>query len=132
MTEATKRCGKCRECKPRSAFHRANGQPDGLQHRCKVCMRQTVNDNYRRREGLACSECGVLKLKTAFAHPRDRVPVCRLCEQSAEAAEAAARLSSPKPKLHVARPGRTQAESEQRNEAAIAQLVANTAAALGV
>ena len=127
MTEQTKRCGMCRQHKPRSEFHRATGQADGLQHRCKPCMRKSANRAYRRRLGKTCSACGVMKLPSAFDRPREMQPVCRQCDESLEV-----QLAPPKPKrVRFARPGRTDAESDALNDAAIDQIEANTAAALG-
>ena len=124
----TKRCGMCRKHKPRSEFYRANGQADGLQHRCKPCSRKSANAAYKRRLGKTCCRCGVMKLASAFARPREMEPVCRQCEEIDEAEV----LAPPKPaRIRVPQRGRTDAESEALNDAAIDQIEANTAAALG-
>jgi hypothetical protein len=34
MDEPTKRCSRCGEWKPLTAFHRNRTKPDGLQNRC--------------------------------------------------------------------------------------------------
>lgn len=45
---ATKECRRCGEIKPRSAFHRYHGWPDGLQRICKDCASARSAASYQR------------------------------------------------------------------------------------
>ena len=47
-----KRCSRCGEVKPTSAFHRNRAQRDGMQHYCKSCAR-----DYKSRRSV-CESCG--------------------------------------------------------------------------
>jgi hypothetical protein len=49
LTLATKACTKCGETKPLSGFHRNRRNADGLQNRCKECMRAESLEHQARR-----------------------------------------------------------------------------------
>lgn len=51
MTIVHVRCGHCREVFPHTAefFHRNAREPLGLQHWCKVCMRNVMRQHERER-----------------------------------------------------------------------------------
>jgi 5-methylcytosine-specific restriction endonuclease McrA len=49
----TKVCNKCHKRKPREAFYRRTESKDGLQHRCKECMRKYQSARARRKRYLA-------------------------------------------------------------------------------
>jgi hypothetical protein len=49
--ESTKRCRKCGEEKPRSAFHKSARSSDGVQARCRSCRKMDNHESYvRHRE----------------------------------------------------------------------------------
>lgn len=50
MEAPTKRCGRCKETKPRDEFQRDRSQPDGLQYRCRPCC-SAVSQVYRAKHG---------------------------------------------------------------------------------
>lgn len=51
----SKRCGHCREVKPRSEFHRSRKTKDGLQGRCKVCQGPSEEHRERSRRNYAAN-----------------------------------------------------------------------------
>jgi Autographiviridae endonuclease VII len=46
-----KRCGRCKETKPTSEFHRSRRLKDGLQRRCKACDREVIQEFKERHPG---------------------------------------------------------------------------------
>lgn len=56
---ATKRCSKCKQTRPVTAFNRDRGSKDGLQGRCKECRKDSAAARYanRKANGL-CDRCG--------------------------------------------------------------------------
>lgn len=46
--EETKKCGKCKEVKPRSEFALNRSKKDGLQSYCKTCKKEYDHDEYQR------------------------------------------------------------------------------------
>ncbi len=49
----TKRCCTCKKMKPHDAFHRCRALPDGLQRRCRECVKITVRGYSSTEEGRA-------------------------------------------------------------------------------
>lgn len=62
MTE--KRCGRCKESKPRTEFGSARNRPDGLYCYCRACARVAAQADYRKHRDRAL----------AYAKERRRLP----------------------------------------------------------
>ena len=63
----SKRCPRCTEVKPRSAFARAKKRSDGLQPYCRRCRSDLDHERYERQVGRAVPR----RSRTSFAFARD-------------------------------------------------------------
>ena len=66
MEDYNKKCGKCGVEKPHTEFNRHKANKDGLQHRCKSCVKE-LNKQYR----LSNPEYGKLWLQSNPNYSRE-------------------------------------------------------------
>lgn len=52
-TIETKRCSKCKKIKPLSEFYKDRSKKDGLQHRCKICLKIFISHYQKTKKGKA-------------------------------------------------------------------------------
>ena len=102
-TEVRKTCGRCKETKPASDFHRNRYKPDGLQPFCAACGKAVYRERKAARAEKAppaptgtkrCHKCGETKPVADFYQDRNRKDGlqsrCKICqrEMSRQAAQA--------------------------------------------
>lgn len=85
-----KRCSRCGRLKKMTDFCRAKHHKDGLSSQCRMCIRKSARERYRRArsdeivaETKQCAACGQVKSRTEFYHNgcyRDGLTQnCRAC-----------------------------------------------------
>lgn len=94
MTDATKRCYRCREHLPIARFSLCRRNPDGLQSACKRCRaeqrRALASAVETPPAEMACGECAETKPFEAFTRSRSarygRMRICKPCMANRTAA----------------------------------------------
>lgn len=65
----TKKCSKCGRELPRSEFHKHPRTKDGLQHYCKECTKEAVQNSRMKKK----SQSGGAEVKAPLEHPKHKV-----------------------------------------------------------